>query len=469
MRYPPGVPLALCALAATACARTPAPRSDDQRSEPASLVWEGAVRHAGAPLDVTIVLRADSAGGSGTIDARDLYALDYPLQNVRLRGDSVHFELPDLLPPGAFDGLRYRGRIVGAFRGVTDAADSVRGSFELWRRPPKSTGYATEELEFRNGDVTLDGTLMLPPGPGPHPAVIFLHGSGPQTRDSYVRFFADHFARRGVAALIYDKRNTRRRPDLLPYLRGGGSFVDHAGDAVAAVRVLTARRDIDRARIGLWGLSQGAWLAPLAASRAAGDVAFVVMLSGGGVTPARQELYDDEVRLRARGFSDGQISDALILLRHADAYVRSGSDADWTRFAEARDAAQRQPWFRVLDRFPLVLPREAPAWAGLRADLDYDPRPALERLRVPVLVILGEADELTPTRETAEEIADALERARNQDHRIVIVPRADHALTVRGSASAPDWRRPAPGWIDEMTGWVTTHAGGGRRAGGGGP
>jgi uncharacterized protein len=432
--------------------------------EPLSLVWEGAVRHAGMPLALTVELRRDSAGGSGTVDADDLYALGYPLQHVRVRGDTVHFELPDVLPPGTFDGVRDGGRIRGTFRGVTDAADSVRGAFELWRRPPKQVAYRAEELAFRNGDIPLDGTLMIPPGAGPHPVVVFLHGSGPQTRDSYIRYFADHFARNGVAAFIYDKRNTRRRPDLPPYLRGGGSFSDHASDALAAVRMLKQRPDIDRARIGLWGLSQGAWLAPLAASRSPGDIGFIVIVSGGGVTPADQELYDDEVKLRARGFSEAQIADALALLRLADAYVRSGSDADWSRFAQARDAARRQAWYPVLDRFPQILPREAPAWVGLRPDLDYDPRPALEQLHMPVLVILGEADELTPARETAQRIEAALSRAGNRQYRIMLVPGADHALQVQRTTRPPDWRRPVPGWVDEMTEWVV---GRGRGAAGG--
>lgn len=163
--------LALAAPAATACRPRPT-----ATPEPASLVWEGAVRHGGTPLALTVELHRNSAGASGTVDADDLYALGYPLQNVRLRGDTVHFELPDLLPPGTFDGVRDRGRIRGNFRGVTDAADSVRGTVELWRRPPKQLPYRAEDVEFWNAEVTLDGTLMIPPGPGPHPVVVLLHG-----------------------------------------------------------------------------------------------------------------------------------------------------------------------------------------------------------------------------------------------------------------------------------------------------
>jgi pimeloyl-ACP methyl ester carboxylesterase len=81
-----------------------------------------------------------------------------------------------------------------------------------------------------------------------------------------------------------------------------------------------------------------------------------------------------------------------------------------------------------------------------------------------VLVILGEADELTPARETAQRIEAALSRAGNRQYRIMLVPGADHALQVQRTTRLPDWRRPVPGWVDEMTEWVV---GRGRGAAGG--
>lgn len=87
-----------------------------------------------------------------------------------------------------------------------------------------------------------------------------MHGSGPQTRESYLRWFADTFARAGFVTLIYDKRGTgdsegERWPQT------SGTFVDLADDAAAGVRVLRGQAGVDANRIGLWGLSQGAWRA----------------------------------------------------------------------------------------------------------------------------------------------------------------------------------------------------------------
>jgi dienelactone hydrolase len=396
-----------------------------------------------------VLVREDSVGLTGTVDLPDQYAAGYALRDVALRDTTLTFSFTDALPPVIFTGAFRRGRILGTFASA-EGPDTVRGTFDLWRRPEESKPFHAEEVRFANGTVPLRGTLFIPNSAGPHPAVVFLHGSGPQTRESYIRYFADQFAREGIAALIYDKRNTGRT-DIPLWQQGGGTFADLAEDAATAVKFLRARPDVDRRRIGLWGLSQGAWLVPLTASQLDG-LAFLVMLSGGGVTPARQELYDDEVKLKARGFSEQQITQAISLLRLADDYVRSHTDADWEHLQRELARARQEPWFRFLDRFPLILPRESPAWTD--TDIDYDPRPALERLRMPVLVILGERDALTPTTETATAIESALRAAGNTDYTVRIIPRADHGLFV--STGGESWlnERPADGWIKNMSEWV---------------
>jgi dienelactone hydrolase len=412
--------------------------------------WEGALSAGSSRHPMRVMMRQEPAGLTGAVDLPDQYATGYSLKDVALNDATLTFSFSDALPPALFSGVLRRGRIVGTFASA-DGPDTVRGTFDLWRKPEESKPFHTEEVRFANGTVPLRGTLFIPNSPGPHPAVVFLHGSGPQTRESYIRCFADQFARQGIAALIYDKRNTGRT-DIPLWQQGGGTFDDFAGDAATAVRFLRGRPEvIDSRRIGLWGLSQGAWLVPLTAARV-DSLAFLVLLSGGGVTPARQELYDDEVKLKARGFTETQIAQAISLLRLADDYVRSHTDADWEHVQLELARARREPWFRFLDRFPLILPRESPAWTD--TDIDYDPRPALQRLRMPVLVILGERDALTPTTETARAIDSALRAAGNTDYMIRVIPRADHGLFV--STGGDSWldERPADGWMKEMTVWL---------------
>src|SRR5262249_31118792 len=149
--------------------------------------------------------------------------------------------------------------------------------FILRRMEKKPPPYKQEEVSFQNGEVKLAGTLLTPLKKGRRPAVVFFHGSGPQTRESYLRFFADLFARRGVVALIYDKRGTGASTGEVWY-RTGDRFDVLAADALSGVRFLLSRPEVDPKKIGLWGLSQGGWLAPLAASRSK-DIAFLIVVA----------------------------------------------------------------------------------------------------------------------------------------------------------------------------------------------
>ncbi len=416
-------------------------------------VWQGEVRTPAASLSLTVTFEHGAAGWGGTVDVPSQYALRYPLADLSITGSSVRFAFPATLPPARFDGVLERGRIRGRFMSPL-GADTLLGTFSISPGAPSSVPYTAYEVRFRNEDLELAGTVLQPPGAGPHPGIVLAHGSGPQTRDSYHRWFANALARAGFVTLIFDKRGSGESGgERWPLTTG--SFVDLADDVIAGVRFLRGRPEVSPDRIGVWGLSQGAWIGPLAATRAPGLVAFLVLLSGGGVSPAEQELYDDATKLGELGFVEAAVTEALSYLRLADEYVRSGTDGDWIRFERAREEARSEPWYPHLDRFPQILPREAPAWRGLRADLDYDPTPVLAGVHVPVLLILGEEDRLTPPRETARRVRAALESGANPPLSVRLLPGADHALLVKPAPEAP-WpaERPADGWVAEMIAWI---------------
>lgn len=113
--------------------------------------------------------------------------------------------------------------------------------------------YRQEQVIFQNKGVTLAGTLTLPSGNGPHPAVVLIDRSGPYSRDNY-RFYADVFARHGIATLIYDKRGVGASTGDWRRVQ----FKDLAEDALAGVGMLRMRTDIASRKIHLWGGSNGA-------------------------------------------------------------------------------------------------------------------------------------------------------------------------------------------------------------------
>ena len=167
---------------------------------------------------------------------------------------------------------------------------------------------ASEEVTFKNGDVTFAGTLLTPSTPGPHPAIVLLHGSGRLTRYSFGPY-PHFFTSLGLAVLVYDKRasgastgtyspRTMYYPEVL------------LQDAVEAVRFLQAQDNIDPKRIGLWGTSEGGMLTTQVAARTKG-IAFVINSSGFMMPLWEQVLYNIEAQLRADGFSRNDVTDAV--------------------------------------------------------------------------------------------------------------------------------------------------------------
>lgn len=152
--------------------------------------------------------------------------------------------------------------------------------------------YETEQVSWRSGDLTIRGTLLMPRGEGSHPAVVFVHGSGAATRSSLMaqpeiqgESVAESFAGVGIAALVYDKRGSGESTGEHAY-----AYEDMAKDALGGVRLLRGRNDVDPGKVGLWGISEGGWIVPMAASRSE-EVAFCVVVSASGFSPARQEFW----------------------------------------------------------------------------------------------------------------------------------------------------------------------------------
>jgi dienelactone hydrolase len=167
--------------------------------------------------------------------------------------------------------------------------------------------YREQAVRFHNGAVALTGSVLVPTGPGPHLGVVVVHGAGPQDREGY-RALADRFARRGIAALIYDKRGSGQSTGH--YRSFPTDYAALAADALAGVAFLRGLPTIDPAQVGVWGHSEGGWVAPLAAARSP-EVAFIVAVAASGVSPARNVLYEIDNALGHAGVPDGAIEAQL--------------------------------------------------------------------------------------------------------------------------------------------------------------
>ena len=351
------------------------------------------------------------------------------------------------VPSPARQTLTFRGDGVH----VTDLDQKGRQSGAFATRIP----IAREEVTFKNGDVTLAGTLLLPAAKGKHPAVVFTHGGGAQLRD-IMWGLGYLYAARGFAVLSYDKRGVGKSTGNW----GEASFEDLADDAVAGARFLQARTDIAANQIGFWGLSQGGWIAPLAASRMP-EAAFAIALSGGGLSPAVQELLDSQNELSKAGYTTNEINDALSFQKLKNEIIASPlSDAKWEEYAKARAIAKDQKWFRqpgIDVRGPEK--RNDPFWTHMRRFYVYDPAPTLRASKAPLLAIFGELDTPEGVKANVSAIRQVLDQAGRKDYIVKVYPNGSHNLMEVPPENPNEWvrlKRFPPGFFEMMVDWTTT-------------
>ena len=322
-------------------------------------------------------------------------------------------------------------------------------------RPTEKRGIREETVHFVSDGIALAGTLVLPEGSQIHPAVILFHGSGPQSRDL---FTARWFAAQGIAALAYDKRGVGE---------SGGDFrkvpfMELCDDGLGAIQYLKSRKEIDAKRIGVWGLSQGGWLGPLAASRSA-DVAFVIAVSGPGVSPGEQMIVYYANELREQGVDEGDVREVSTVRRDIWLYMSSGLGYEKTK-AEL-DKARTKRWYSQAkvqqdDSFgPLPTPAELSKPVGrsflwFKQEAVYDPVPALRALRVPALFLFGDHDRLIPVEESVAVIQRVLAEGKQRDFTIRVFPHVDHEmrLVTREAMGAVD-----PEYLKTMRDWLSSH------------
>lgn len=318
----------------------------------------------------------------------------------------------------------------------------------------ESRNASEEAVHFASGEITLAGTLVLPAGSQRHPAVVLFHGSGPQGRDL---FMARWFANQGIAAIAYDKRGVGE---------SGGNFravpfMELCNDGLAAIEYLKTRKEIDAKRIGVWGLSQGGWLGPLAASRSA-NVAFVIAVSGPGVSPGEQMIVYYANELREEGMSEHDVREASGVRRDIWKYLSSGAGYEKTR--TELEQSRRKPWYAQAkaqedDSFgPLPTPAElnkqpAHSTQWFKQEAVYDPIPALRAVRVPALFLFGDKDPLIPVEESVTVIRRVLAEDSHHDFTIREFPNDDHGMRLTtGEASG----EIDPEYIKTMREWLAS-------------
>lgn len=401
--------------------------------------WEGQIDIPGQPITVKVDLTINDSDWSGTIDIPTQGAKGLSLSDIHVEekdeGMHVKFSIRGIPGNPTFEGQLQDGAISGTFTqggatfGFQLSRESVKGPARP-QEPKPPFPYKIEEVAFQNGAVNLAGTLTLPQGDGTFPAVLLISGSGLQDRDETLVghkpfwVLADHLSRAGIAVLRVDDPGIgQSTPHPKP-----PTTADFATDVEAGVAFLKQDDRIDR--IGLIGHSEGGLIAAIVTSRS-NDVGFVVLMAGPGVPGAELLRKQNERIFDAAGIAGERKQNLLTLLDRLFTILTSEDMAEDKRRQGVDEIVRQQ---LEINGVPPAKQDEAQVQAlaeqaltpWMRYFLTFDPRPALEKIRVPVLALNGELDVQVDAEQNLTAIAAALEKGGNQDVTVHRLPEHNH-------------------------------------------
>lgn len=343
---------------------------------------------------------------------------------------------------------------------------------------PATLPYDLEEVTFTGGspDVTLAGTLSLPRGDGPHPAIVLFSGSGAQDRDESLRpvaaikpfaLLADALTRAGIAVLRYDDRGTAQSTGDYTTAR----LADLTADAEAAFAYLRSRPEIDPARTGVLGHSEGG-IYTASLIEAGAPIAFAVALAGPATNGVDLMVAQNGAIARSGGAADADVAEAETYARELYAAILAGDEAEARSVTEAYFGGY---WDRQPDDLKAAL-GERDAFVTAQADaqiaattnpwfidlLRSDASVGWSAATMPVLGLFGGKD----IQVLADQNAPIMEAAlgdRNPASRVVTLPDANHLFQAAKEGTLAEYGTLEQTFLPELlpllVGWVAEQVG----------
>jgi uncharacterized protein len=370
-----------------------------QSTPPLAGDWQGSLQAGAADVPLIVHLRPAAGGYTGTLDSPKQQAYGLPIASVTQRADSV---LLRLTAPAAQFAARLSAdgkQLAGAWQQgghsapltlSRQAAGTVAAGPRRPQEPKAPLPYRAEDVTFSNAaaGVKLAGTVTVPPGKGPFPALVLVTGSGPQDRDETIfghhpfRVLADYLTRRGFVVLRYDDRGVGQ---------SGGSqaaytMTDGVADAQAALAYLRSRPEVRGQQVGLLGHSEGAMIGLQTATQS-NPPAFLISLAGPAVRGLEVMVRQNEDLARAAGLPAEQVTANRSLNQQIYMTVLQTPDNQQAQThvvgllkqvgmsaaqAQQQAAAVTTAWYRQL--------------------LAYNPQPLLAQVKCPVLALNGSKD-----------------------------------------------------------------------------
>lgn len=399
-------------------------------------IWRGEWVREGSTVDITMRIGKSRNGYEGSFDSDGLRVTRIPMQKITWNPPKLAWEVASDSGPQTYAGVLQGEALTGQF-----VQGETKGSFSYARSVEQEPSPITEDITFMSGGVKLAGTIFIPAGPGKHPGIVFLHGSGAEGRWAS-NYLADHFARHGFAAMTFDKRGVGAS--------GGdwrsAGFDELALDDAAAVAALARKPYVAADQVGIHGHSQGGTLAPMVAIRI-GHPAFVIASAATGLSMRETEIYSVENSIGVNSLppGDANAARAFVAAIVATAYDGKPYDTAMKAWLAVRD----RPWAFVLP------PQSDHYWSLARTTAAYDPIFYWRQVSAPILLVYGEADERIPPHASAARIADAYLSGKGTAFTAIFFPGADHTFRIHTEAGrAFSWPKTAPGYPEALINWA---------------
>lgn len=428
------------------------PSANAQDTEAILGAWEGNLKIPNGQLRIVLNLKMEDGKLTSTVDSPDQGANGIPVASTTFEDGKLTMELTGI-------AARYDGTLNQDGQSMTGTWSQGGASMPLNvektdsptevnrpQEPEEPYPYDEEDVRFENeaDKVTLAGTLTLPRSAGPHPAVVLISGSGPQNRDEELMghkpflVLADHLTRQGIAVLRYDDRGTAESTGDF----AAATSEDLARDVQAAVDFLKTRTDIAKGKIGLAGHSEGGLIAPMLAVKK-NNVDFIVMLAGPGVPGDEILRSQGALMAKAGGMSEPMIEKMTKINSKLYKTAKESSDKEVKdNLKAAITEIKAEESEATLTALGLTEQMEAGIVQQLsgpwfRYFLNHDPKPVLEKVKIPVLSVIGEKDLQVPAEANTAAIKDAL--AKNKKADIRILPGLNHLFQTANTGAMTEY------------------------------
>ncbi|WP_140486584.1 alpha/beta hydrolase family protein [Flavobacterium sp. GSA192] len=435
--------------------------------------WNSVLKVQGTQFRLVFNVSKTDDGYSATMDSPDQNAKGIPVTKTTFENSKIKFDIANA-------GIEYNGElkddeIVGIFkqngRGFPMNLSRKVIEKQILKRPQepqKPYPYYSEEVTFQNNaaHINLAGTLTLPKKSGTFPAVILISGSGPQNRNEELLghkpflVIADYLTKNGIAVLRCDDRGVGQSKGNFKT----ATSADFATDVESAVAYLKTRKEINK--IGLIGHSEGGLIAPMVANKST-DVAFIVLLAAPGIQGDQILLLQQKLIGKASGISENDLQKNELISRKTYAIVNKSNSleqlntdlSNYLKTVLKDNPKNEKPTAMSDDEFvKLQVSQIATPW--MHYFITYNPAPALEKIKCPVLALNGEKDLQVPANENIEAIKKALAKAGNTNVTTKIFPNLNHLFQESKTGVPTEYatieQTFSPLVLDEITKWINT-------------